>query len=201
MPAGRSLEQEVPILSTRSTRAQKAEGTPVARSARAAKPAVAEKAAPPVTPPHFAMLEALTRVIDDAKAEDIVTLDLAGKTSLADAMIVASGRSDRHVGAIAERVASSLREMGQPPPRMEGMTACDWVLIDTGDLIIHLFRPEVRGFYNLEKLWGAGRPSETPGTPPTPASPGKTPKPKRVTIRTTDDDAAPRRPRRKAAEA
>lgn len=102
-----------------------------------------------------------------------MTLDLAGKTSIADAMIVASGRSDRHVGAIAERVMGSLKEMGQPSPRVEGMPVCDWVLIDTGDVIVHLFRPEVRGFYNLEKLWGMGRPLE--GEPPVEAE-----KPKRV---------------------
>lgn len=76
-------------------------------------------------------------------------------------MIIASGRSDRHVGAIAERIAFALKEMGQPTPRIEGATVGDWVLIDAGDLIIHLFRPEVRGFYNLEKLWGVGRPSES----------------------------------------
>ena len=75
-------------------------------------------------------------------------------------MIVASGRSDRHVGAIAERIISTLRDMKQRTPRVEGMPVCDWVLIDTGDIIIHLFRPEVRGFYNIEKLWGVGRPLE-----------------------------------------
>lgn len=98
--------------------------------------------------------------MDDAKAEDITSLDLAGKTSIADAMIIASGRSDRHVGAIAERIVSALKEQGYPTPRVEGMPVCDWVLIDAGDAIIHLFRPEVRGFYNLEKLWGIGRPQE-----------------------------------------
>jgi ribosome-associated protein len=106
------------------------------------------------------LLEAITKVLDDAKAVDIVTIDLAGKTSLADAMIVASGGSDRHVSAIADRVAFALREMKQPTPRIEGVPVCDWVLIDAGDIIVHLFRPEVRGFYNLEKLWGMGRPQE-----------------------------------------
>jgi ribosome-associated protein len=99
-------------------------------------------------------------VLDDAKAEDIISIDLAGKTSLADAMIIASGRSDRHVGAIADRVAHALKDLGQPTPRIEGVPVCDWVLIDAGDIIVHLFRPEVRGFYNLEKLWGMGRPQE-----------------------------------------
>jgi ribosome-associated protein len=106
------------------------------------------------------LVKAILSVLDDAKAEEIISLDLAGKTSLADAMIIASGRSDRHVGAIAERVASALRDLRLPTPRIEGMPVCDWVLIDAGDVLVHLFRPEVRGFYNLEKLWGMGRPSE-----------------------------------------
>ncbi|MCA1951861.1 MAG: ribosome silencing factor [Hyphomicrobiales bacterium] len=106
------------------------------------------------------LVEALKGVLDDAKAEDIVALDLAGKTSLADAMLIATGRSDRHVGAVAERVVQALKERGLASPRVEGMPVCDWVLIDAGDVIVHLFRPEVRGFYNLEKLWGAGRPLE-----------------------------------------
>jgi len=111
-------------------------------------------------------------VLDDAKAEDILSIDLAGKTSLADAMIIASGRSDRHVGAIADRVAHALKDLGQPTPRIEGVPVCDWVLIDAGDIIVHLFRPEVRGFYNLEKLWGMGRPQEgAPEDKPKPEKP------------------------------
>lgn len=120
------------------------------------------------------LVEALLTVLDDAKAEDIISLDLAGKTSLADAMIVASGRSDRHVGAIAERIMGAMRDMRLPSPRVEGMPVCDWVLIDAGDVIIHLFRPEVRGFYNLEKLWGVGRPQEgAPEEKPRAATPSK----------------------------
>lgn len=114
--------------------------------------------------PHAApLVRTILSVLDDAKAEDIITLDLAGKTSLADAMIIATGRSDRHVGAIAERVAFAMKEMKLPAPRIEGVPVCDWVLIDAGDVIVHLFRPEVRGFYNLEKLWGMGRPQEGAG--------------------------------------
>jgi len=101
--------------------------------------------------------------LEDMKAEDTVEIDLAGKTSIADAMIVTSGRSHRHVGAIAERVVAALKEAGYGPLRVEGLSACDWVLIDAGDLIIHVFRPEVRGFYNLEKMWGADRPTEQLG--------------------------------------
>ena len=98
--------------------------------------------------------------LDDMKAEETVEIDLAGKTSIADTMIVTSGRSHRHVGAIADRVLQSLKDKGCGSARVEGMPACDWVLIDAGDVVIHIFRPEVRGFYNLEKMWGADRPGE-----------------------------------------
>jgi ribosome-associated protein len=106
------------------------------------------------------LVSALFKIVDEAKANDILVIDLAGKTAMADAMVIASGRSDRHVGAIAQRLLSALKQMGLPAPRVEGMPVCDWVLIDTGDVILHLFRPEVRVFYNLEKLWGIGRPLE-----------------------------------------
>jgi ribosome-associated protein len=106
-------------------------------------------------------LRAVARAsLEDMKAEDVVEIDLTGKTSIADAMIVASGRSHRHVGAIAERVLEAVKQNGFGPARVEGLPACDWVLIDAGDVLIHIFRPEVRGFYNLEKMWGASRPHE-----------------------------------------
>ena len=96
--------------------------------------------------------------IDDMKAEDTVTIDLTGKTSIADVMVVTSGRSHRQVGAIADRIVEDLGEAGVPGVRVEGMPHCDWVLIDAGDVIVHVFRPEVRAFYNLEKMWARGRP-------------------------------------------
>ena len=95
--------------------------------------------------------------LDDMKAEDTVTIDLTGKTSIADAMVVTSGRSNRHVGAVADRLVEGLKEAGVPDVRVEGMPHCDWVLIDAGDVIVHVFRPEVRVFYNLEKMWAPGR--------------------------------------------
>lgn len=97
--------------------------------------------------------------LDDAKAEDVVLIDLRGKTTLADSMVIATGRSSIHVGAAAERVIEALKQV-QTPPRTEGQRAGDWVLIDGGDVIVHIFRPEVRQFYNLEKMWGVGRPEE-----------------------------------------
>ncbi|RDJ21931.1 ribosome silencing factor [Bosea caraganae] len=100
------------------------------------------------------------RVLEDMKAEDVTVIDLVGKTSLADAMIIATGRVNRHVASIADSLVEAIKGSGLPSPKVEGMPACDWVLIDTGDLIIHVFRPEVRQFYNLEKMWGADRPHE-----------------------------------------
>ena len=94
--------------------------------------------------------------LDDMKAEDTVTIDLTGKTSFADTMVVTSGRSNRHVGAVADHVLRDLAEAGVPGVRVEGVPQCDWVLIDAGDVIVHVFRPEVRSFYNLEKMWAAG---------------------------------------------
>ncbi len=98
--------------------------------------------------------------LEEMKAEDIVEIDLVGRSSIADAMLVASGRSDRHVGAIADKLVTALKEGGFGPVRVEGMPTCDWVLIDVGDIIVHIFRPEVRGFYNLEKIWSPDRPKE-----------------------------------------
>jgi ribosome-associated protein len=98
--------------------------------------------------------------LDDSKAEDIVSIDLRGKTTLADVMVIATGRSNVHVGAIADRVIKSCKDAGVPIPRVEGMPHCDWVLIDARDVIVHIFRPEVRQFYNLEKMWGGDRPGE-----------------------------------------
>ncbi len=107
-----------------------------------------------------ALLKQIVHLLDEAKAEDVVTIDLAGKSSIGDYMVVASGRSDRHVGAIAEQLQRKLRAQGLGRVRIEGLEACDWVLIDTGDIIVHVFRPEVRDFYNLEKMWSAERPAE-----------------------------------------
>ena len=98
--------------------------------------------------------------LDDAKAEDVLSIDLHGKTSLADAMIIATGRSTTHVNAIADRVIKGCKDGGFQTPRVEGLPHCDWVLVDAGDVIVHLFRPEVRQFYNLEKMWGGDRPAE-----------------------------------------
>ncbi len=106
------------------------------------------------------LVQTVLGCLQDAKAEEIVCIDLNGKTALADTMIIASGRSNTHVGATAERVIKALKELGVAAPRVEGLAHCDWVLLDAGDTIVHLFRPEVRQFYNLEKMWGRDRPNE-----------------------------------------
>jgi ribosome-associated protein len=98
--------------------------------------------------------------LDDAKAENIILIDIKAKSSLGDYMIVATGRSDRHVGAIADQLRDKLREAGYGRIRLEGQPQCDWVLVDAGDVIVHVLRPEVREFYNLEKMWLADRPSD-----------------------------------------
>lgn len=95
--------------------------------------------------------------MDDIKAEDSVTIDLSGKTSIGDYMVVTSGRSQRHVGAVADEVVKGIKAAGLRGVRVEGTPQNDWVLIDAGDVIVHVFRPEVRTFYNLEKMWSAGR--------------------------------------------
>ena len=94
--------------------------------------------------------------LDDMKAEDTLSIDLRGKTTIADTMVVTSGRSQRHVGAVADHVREDLHRAGVRGLRVEGMPHCDWVLIDAGDVIVHVFRPEVREFYNLEKMWAPG---------------------------------------------
>lgn len=106
------------------------------------------------------LLDAITKSLDDAKAEEVVVIPLAGKSSIGDHMVVASGRSQRHVGAVAERLLSDLKDAGHGRVRAEGMPACDWVLVDAGDVIVHIFRPEVRAFYNLEKMWSAEHPAD-----------------------------------------
>jgi ribosome-associated protein len=103
--------------------------------------------------PSMSMLDLILNSLEDDKAEDIVTLDLAGKTAMADYMVVASGRSTRQVVALAEKLSDRLKLVMGTNCRIEGKEAGDWVLIDAGDVIVHLFRPEVREFYQLEKMW------------------------------------------------
>ncbi len=91
--------------------------------------------------------------LDDDQAQEIVSIPLAGKSSIADHMVIASGRSTRQVASMAQKLAEKIKEAGYGPARVEGLPAADWVLIDAGDVVVHLFRPEVRSFYNLERMW------------------------------------------------
>ncbi|TIU87010.1 MAG: ribosome silencing factor [Mesorhizobium sp.] len=93
--------------------------------------------------------------LEDSKAENIVSIDIQGKSSLGDYMVIASGRSHRHVSAVADHLLKALKDAGLGNARVEGLASADWVLIDSGDIIVHVFRPEVREFYNLEKMWQA----------------------------------------------
>ena len=108
-----------------------------------------------VAGPQKPLVDLILDTLDDAKAEETVSVDITGKSSLADHMIVTSGRSQRHVGAVADQVINALRDNGYGKPRVEGLPHCDWVLVDAGDVILHIFRPEVREFYSLEKMWQA----------------------------------------------
>lgn len=92
--------------------------------------------------------------LDDDQAQEIVSIPLAGKSSIADYMVIASGRSSRQVAAMAQKLAERIKHSTGRSARLEGLPTADWVLIDAGDVIVHLFRPEVRSFYNLERMWG-----------------------------------------------
>ncbi len=113
---------------------------------------------PPSLPLPQQLLDLIEQSLDDDKAIDIVSIDLTGKSSIADAMVVASGASVRQVGAMADHLREKLKAAGIKGISIEGLENCDWVLIDSGDVIVHLFRPEVRDFYNLEKLWSEALP-------------------------------------------
>ena len=91
--------------------------------------------------------------LDGDKAEELLVIPLAGRSALADYMIIASGTSTRQVASMADHLREVMQKLGLKPPRMEGMREANWVVVDAGDVIVHLFRPEVRSFYNLEKMW------------------------------------------------
>lgn len=112
----------------------------------------------PNLPSPEKLLEMILESLDDDKAIDVADISLAGKSSIADAMVVASGSNVRQVGAMADHIRERLKAEGIKGISIEGLENCDWVLIDAGDVIVHLFRPEVRDFYNIEKLWSEALP-------------------------------------------
>lgn len=116
------------------------------------------KSARPQTPSSVSysaedVLDAIVTSLEDSKGEDLSTIDIRGKSALGDYMVIVSGRSHRHVAAIADHLLRELKTKGYGPAKVEGLQAADWVLIDTGDVIVHIFRPEVRDFYGIEKMW------------------------------------------------
>jgi ribosome-associated protein len=132
--------------------------TPMKRSGARARTAAAEALSNDRL--AAALLATVQSSLVDAKAEDIVAVDLGGKSPIADYMVIASGRSSRHVSAVADKLLQTLKSQGSGPIKTEGLAQADWVLIDAGDVIVHIFRPEVRSFYNLEKLWSSESPVE-----------------------------------------
>jgi ribosome-associated protein len=126
------------------------------RASKTARKTSTQTAALKAQPDADKTLNMILSRLDDMKAEETVTIDLRGKSAFSDYMVVTSGRANRHVGAIAENVTKGLKEHGIRAVHVEGLPNCDWVLIDSGDVIVHVFRPEVREFYNLERLWIRG---------------------------------------------
>jgi ribosome-associated protein len=138
---------------------KKAPAKKPAKKAAPAKAAV-KKAAPKAAAPKAAvqseLLKRILTSLDDDKAENIVTIDLEGRSALCDAAVIASGRSSRHVAAMADHLARKLKEGGYGTRPINGQAQGDWVLVDAGDVIVHLFRPEVRDYYDLEGMWSVG---------------------------------------------
>jgi ribosome-associated protein len=114
---------------------------------------------PPTIQSDDPLLALILQSLDDDQVQDLVTIDLEGKSSIADFMVIGSGRSTRQVAALAQKLGERLKQGGFGNPRIEGLPAADWVLVDAGSVVIHLFRPEVRTFYNLERMWGFDGPS------------------------------------------
>lgn len=111
------------------------------------------------------LLSAITRSLDEDQADDVTVIDLAGKTAIADYLVIASGRNPRHLGAMADHLRELIKSMHHSATPVEGAVQGDWILIDGGDVIVHLFRPETRLLYNLEKMWGVGAPGPEDGMP------------------------------------
>jgi ribosome-associated protein len=139
------------VLTSKTTGAKKA--LPVSKPKRASRAAKHAEA-----PSEPTLLSRILTSLDDDKAEDIVTIDLDGRSSLADAIVIANGRSARHVSSIAEHLARRLKEAGYGTRPVDGLQSGDWVLVDAGDVIVHIFRPEARNYYDLEGMWSVQEP-------------------------------------------
>jgi len=159
-PRRRKADPETPATATVAAlparRSRKADPETTATDTIAALPARRRRKAQPADPPAPDLLARILASLEDGKAEEIVTIDLAGKTPIADYMVVASGRTARQVVALTEHLIEILPRRSRS--LVEGKAQGDWVLIDAGDVIVHLFRPEIRAYYNLEKMWGSALP-------------------------------------------
>jgi ribosome-associated protein len=152
---GRKLTRKVPG----AKRATKA-AAPKAASAKPARPkAKAAKIKQEAPAPEETVLSRVLKSLDDDKAEDIVTIEMDGRSSLCDAIVIATGRSSRHVASIAEHLARKLKDAGYGTRPVDGVKQGDWALVDAGDVIVHIFRPEVRTYYDLEGMWSVGEPA------------------------------------------
>jgi ribosome-associated protein len=143
--------------------AKKSKPAPKKRlAAKKSKPAPGKKkaASAKTKSPSASLLTLVETLLDDGKAVDVVVIDLAGKSDMADFMVVASGGSGRQINALAERLIRGIKTAKLGTPGVEGLSQGDWVLLDAGDVIVHLFRPEIRAFYNLEKMWAVALPDD-----------------------------------------
>jgi len=148
-PRSNTLAPKTPV---RSARTKSATVKSEKKKTPAKKPE-ARKAQAKAPKANAAVLKSILKSLDDDKAENVVSIDLKGKSPMADYIVIASGRSARHVSAIAEHLLDTLGKTGLKA-KVEGLSQGDWVLVDAMDAIVHIFRPEVRAFYNLEKMWG-----------------------------------------------
>ncbi len=123
------------------------------------------------SPEAQALHTIILQSLDDDQAVETVSIPLAGKSTIADYMVIGSGRSSRQVSLMASKLAEKVKAQTGQTPKMEGLAAADWVLIDAGDVIVHLFRPEVRSFYNLERMWAFGDESAATASPSNPPAP------------------------------
>jgi ribosome-associated protein len=150
-------------LTVKTTGARKAPARPAKKKAAGKKPvskktAMKKAANQPLYAADDALLDRIKASLEDDKAEDIVTIPLHGRSSLADAIVIATGRSSRHVAAIAEHLARRLKDAGYGTRPVNGAQQGDWVLVDAGDVVVHIFRAEVRDYYNLESMWSVEEP-------------------------------------------
>lgn len=148
-----------PVRKATATKAKAVKASPAKTPAKVTRRARPKSQAPAQS---RALLDAILKSLDADKAEEIISIDMSGRTPMADFMVVASGRSNRHVAAIAEHLAETLRSDGLKC-RVEGLQQGDWVLIDAVDVIVHVFRPEVRAFYNLEQMWSGAESASAGG--------------------------------------